>query len=784
MKKLLIFFFAMIIGMCSQAKVYYTSPIGTETVLNKVTRDNPAEWRWITQHEGSQSLKCGDSVLLRWDQGIYTEGTRIYATGCSDTQEGAIHYLSEPGGFAVFKINKYIVNPGKYSHMDSRHYDRQINPNGIIIGEEIYLKNGTIEGGYNKRYPPNTEKGNYVWLREIAMNGNFTDLTPKRDLGTMDLPYGSTGARDPGTIAGSQNYDDMTGNIFNKAKGSRIINCLFWNLGHSGIGVYSGQREGNSVFYGNIITNTGHSGPTKDRFHSVYQQWQSDNKGRLVHKHNIIQFSAEEQLQIWAQGGVIEVPQSDGSVKYISKVDKVDLIENVLINAGTLSGQGHPKRYAGNAKIGGYTFSEDIRIIGNISYHDFSTGWQNGYEMNFNNDVRNLEFKNNYIVGIKPGIFKNISSIQEVSGNTFVTYGGSQIDFLTRVPEESKLLASTSKWDNNQYYGGGNFTYQTWWHQDLKVKDEKLAFEGNTLKKVYTPGWKDKGFDINSSYTTAFPKDEIRYFANEYLDHYPTNWKGHFVILNWSEKKNVLVNVDFSGLESGQRFRVIDVQNVANDVQTNYVYEGIYTPGMSVEIPMNLTDVVKDPTEEMTGPIHTSSKFFTGLVIGMKGFSRPEPPIDPPIDTTFNGSIDDTILDDHDCVNIITSGEVDKVVIIPVGGQAHTENNAPWTMCPGDLIGVDPQGIILVDVIAYDFDGNSDQKQFTINYEEPVEPPVDPPVIPNDYVTKEHFDAEIAKLKADHLTEFNLLMEEFEKVLNELNDIMQKLNIKKTFKEE
>ena len=579
-------------------KVYYTSPRGTETDLSKVTRDNPADWRAITQGEMARRLQCGDSVLLRWDQGIYTEGTRIYATGCNDTYQGAIHYLSEPGGFAVFRINKYPQN-------NYRHIDRALNPNGIVIGGEVHWKNANQSdpmNGWNVRDVNNSTEGRYVWVREIVMQGNYGTNSPKRDLSRLNTPYGSTGRRDPGTLAGGQNYDNMTGFISIRAYGSRIINCVFWNLGHSGVGVNSMMRQGNATFYGNVVTNTGHSSPERDRFHSVYQQWGSFNKGRLIHKHSIFQFSAEEQLQIWAQSGINPATGE-------SKVDHIDLIENVLINGGTLSGKKHPGRISPNSKIGGYTYDTDIRIIGNISWHDKGgQSWQSGFSLNGNNDRRNLYVKNNLLVG-NGALFRNITSIKEVSGNTFVALNGTQLDFQIRTDQENGLLPQSSKWNNNSFYGGGNVHYSRWVRDHVRKSYDKISFKA----------WQNKGFDKNSTYSSESPNDMIKYFSNEYLQHYNSNWRGHVVVLNFSGQGKKHIDLGKFRLNEGDKFRIIDVQNIAGDLTGNYVYEGTYKQAdRHVAIDMidhNSSNVVKDPTGEMVGPFGTDRRFGTYLVI-------------------------------------------------------------------------------------------------------------------------------------------------------------------------
>ncbi len=586
-------------------KVYYTSPTGTETVLSKVTRDNPADWRHITQGEMARQLQCGDSVLLRWDQGIYTEGTRIYASGCSDTYAGAIHYLSEPGGFAIFRIEKYPQN-------NSRHIDRKLNPDGIVVGGEVHWKTSNRTdpvSGWNTKGADQSEVGRYVWIREIIMQGNFGKSFPKRDLGSMNMPYGSTGARDPGTIAGSQNYDNMTGLISLRAYGGRLINCIFWNLGHSGIGVNSGLRKGNATFYGNVLTNIGHSGPEKDRFHSVYQQWQSNNRGRLIHKHSIVQFSAEEQLQLWAQSGIDPVTGE-------SKVDKVDLIENVLINGGTLSGKNHPHRISSNSKIGGYSYDNDIRLIGNISWHDQGgSSWQSGYSLNLTNERRNFYFKDNLLVG-SGAIFRNVKSIKEVSSNTFVALDGKQISFEVNVNHEGEALSGARKWNNNAFYGGGNVHYSRWDHDKARRSYDKISFKA----------WQNKGFDKNSSYSEELPGDMIKYFSNEYLQYYDTDWRGHVVILNFSGQNKKYIDVSKFGLNEGDKFRVIDVQNIAGDLTSKYLYEGLYSGSNGfVEIDMinhNDNNVVKDPTGEMVGPFGTDKRFGTYLIVRVERGSQ------------------------------------------------------------------------------------------------------------------------------------------------------------------
>ena len=731
----LIFFFVFAIAMCSQAEVYYTSPVGTAKDLSKVTRDNPAEWRWITQFEGARALKCGDIVYLRHDQGIYTEGTRVLATGCSDSFEGAIHYISEPGGFAIFKIKKFPNN-------NSRSKERHDNPSVLVAGAASYFTNQE-QTKWNVFDGNNSKLGDYIWFHNIVMLGNYGDEYPKRDFGLIDLPYGSTGSRPEGTISASQNYDNLTGGISIQGKGSRVINCLLWNLGKSGIGVFSGLNETNATFYGNIITNTGHGGPDRDHFHSVYQQWLSTNKGRLIHKHGIYQFSAEEGAQFWAQGGVY----TDADGRKVSKVDRIDIIENVLINTGTLSGSKHKFGTQPNTKIGGYTFEEDIIAIGNISWHDQNFAWQSGFVNNGGNDRRNYTYKNNYIMGGLKVV--NLSSIREVSGNTFVNINKDQLSVDITEGQEGKVYNTANRWLNNEYYGGGriNHTIMRW-------------LGGNSWKSL-GPGklsfkqWQNLGFDKYSIYENDLPESEIRYFPNEYLKYYNADKKGHFVVINWDKWEEVTVKLDGFGLKDGERFRIIDVQNIASDYTGNYLTENTYSQGMEVTIPLGRKKVVPDPTGEMFGPKGSDERFGVYLVLGQgKASAKPPPVVDPePFDEQILGYRLDSA---SRCVEILTSGDVKQVVITPVGGfGSHTENNPEWTVCPWDMVktGVESKDTVTFDVVAYGPNRESVQEQITVIYDvkqhEPDHDPdqKDPELVPQDYVTKQYFDQVIYELR-------------------------------------
>lgn len=717
----LIFFIFFMSGMCSNAEVYYTSPRGTEKTLSKITRDNPAEWRWITQFEGARELKCGDIVYLRHDQGIYTQGTRVLATGCSDTFEGAIHFMSEPGGFAVFKIKKFPNN-------NSRSKERHDNPSVLVSGAASYFTNAgkTKFNAYNGN---NSTLGDYIWFHNIIMLGGYGDDLPRRDFGLIDLPYGSTGARDPGTIAGGQNYDNLTGGISIQGKGSRIINCLLWNLGKSGIGVFSGLNETNATFYGNIITNTGHGGPDRDHFHSVYQQWLSTNKGRLIHKHGIYQFSAEEGAQFWAQGGVF----TDAYGNKVSKVDRIDIIENVLINTGTLSGSKHKFGTQPNTKIGGYTVEEDITAVGNISWHDQNFAWQSGFVNNGGNDRRNYTFRNNYIMGGLKVV--NLSSIREVSGNTFVNINKNQLSVDITEGQESGVYNTADRWLNNEYYGGGRMNHAI------------MRWLGGNSWKSLGPGklsfkqWQNLGFDKYSIYENDLPESEIRYFPNEYLKYYDSDKKGHFVVINWNEWEEVTIKLDGFGLKNGERFRIIDVQNIASDFTGNYLTENTYTKGMNIAIPLGRAEVVKDPTGEMFGPKGSDERFGVYLVVRQGKTQAKPPPVDP---KPFDGKILGYRLDSASrCVEILTSGDVKQVVITPVGGfGSHTENNPEWTVCPWDMTrtGVDPEGTVVFDIVAFgprqsDGTRGSIKEQITVFYDQEPDP-VDPKPLPNDQIIK------------------------------------------------
>ncbi len=582
--------------------VYWTSPTGVETDLSAVSFDNPADLRWITDGDGATQLPAPSMVYFRHDQGPYQleGGFRLLAQGDSDTYEGAIHYRSAPGGIAVFEIARYPQD-------NHRHLDRYRNPGGIQIGGEWYWKNPNDQSdpvdGWNTFAPEESSLGRHVWLSEIVLVGQYSaDDDPKRDLGSLDIPYGSTGLREPGTITGGQVYDKMTGGIGIQAVGSRVNNCMIHNSPKGSVGVSSAILSSDIHIYGNLITNTGHSGPDgRDHFHNAYIQWRSDAAGRLKYKHNILQFSAEEQAQFWSQSGV----ENQGEPDEYSKVDRLDIEDNVFLLGGTLNGQNYPGRSNRNALIGGYTWDESITFVGNMSFHDSSSSAQFGYSDNSNNERRNMVVRDNILVGESP-LLQNVQSIADISNNTIVVPGSRLLQIRIGSGREGDYDESKLNQAGNHYYYGGDSPYVS----------KTVTVDPQVATTPSFEEWQGQGTDAGSTATQGVPDDIVRVLPNENRASYDSDWLGHFVVYNFSRASTQQVDLSELGLHDGDTYRVIDTQTVAPDLIGNYVFEATFDANNPrVEIPMVYpAQAVPDPTGEMIDPYHSDERFFCGLV--------------------------------------------------------------------------------------------------------------------------------------------------------------------------
>jgi hypothetical protein len=599
--------------------IYYVSPSGNNTNPATNTRNNPAHYRFFADDPaGYTVLVPGDQVWFITDQGPYVMdgGFRILATG---TAANPILYRAEPGkGLAHFRISRF-------NESDFRSLIRYQNPNGISIGGEWY-STGPLETQWNKRDPEQSVLGNYCYVMGFITEGQYkqnvqpSDLINKqRDFSSIPestIEYGDTGARAADTITGFTDspYDFFSGNIGSSSRGSKILSCVCWHVGQAGTMGFSSAILSTDVESAMCVSiGTGHAGNDgKDHGHNRYLQHRSDAQGYFYTNGDTMIGSAEEQMQCWAQTGVVN-PYQPGEY---SKVDKFRIIDCIAAHGGGLSGQAYPNSLRRNMLFGGYTFEEDSQIIGYLSYHKSvggGRGIHNGYSLNGNNERRNVTIKNCYIQGVASHLtLFNAWTLNDVSGNTFVSgiglNGQGSMAYDVSTARQTDFENDLTNVSNNDYYTpSGSLSTKIIFYKTWTDPSTQASNNGYTLAE-----WQAAftGSESGSRHLISLPQNFERIKRHPYINLNPNMFlKGtlfnHQMDTTWS-----IDIFDTDGLSPGDQIAVVDLQNMSADGTTNRITTHTFTGPTSDTVTFTIPDenagVAQDPTGEMINYEHST----------------------------------------------------------------------------------------------------------------------------------------------------------------------------------
>lgn len=625
-------------------------------------------------------------------------------------------------GSDTVRLSTGIYGPVKYTYNPS-NYVTYTGEGVVFQGDDKVNVNGTIE-----------VHGDYFRLYGVTIRG----ANPNRD---ARLP-GWRGSSNGISLLGGENIEIISNDIYDT----------------SASGIYKSASCKNVKILYNRIKYPGYLDSDRPHHHCLYIQ---NSKGsECIIRGNILAHSLQYGIQVWHQSG---------PAKQESKLINVKIEDNIFYMA-----QNRPIHYGGN------NVSDNGAIVGNSVYNspENAQGVSFGYVTQSDSKNFNVTISGNYIQDCRLSLLNIDKTLKGITGNTIV-YPGEVFWIGQDGTKDFPIISNVI--DNNTYFTDADKPFR---HYADEYNESTGKIERLFNISYSTQDWKFKGPDKNSTVQNfKFAPQENRVFKNIYEK------KLYVAIHNPIGQDNVDINLS-NWIDEGDSIRVYDFDSYL----TGSIYQGIYNKSISINTNFDAIDPIFG---NMPAPVKTP-KYFYALIIEYGDRTQGKDPIDPPQPDKAPNVIGGQLIRDSggEYFQVTTDPKVTgSVTITPVGGLTHLENGEPYSAYSRDGFientGVEAKGVLTYHVVAFSQaqgKGEASETQiFNVDYgglEPPVEPPIDPPVLPTDYVTKEHFDSEIAKLKADHLTEFNLLIEEFEKVLNELDNILRKLNIKKTFKEQ
>lgn len=363
-------------------------------------------------------------------------------------------------------------------------------------------------------------------------------------------------------------------------------------------GFFLTQGAANTEVYGAIIYNNGHVASDRPHGHGLYIQ---NDTGRKTIT-NVISFN-NFALGMKAYGA--SLGHSNGIY-----FDGVTSFNNG--SPGYFPGNPTPfpngtnRRY-GNLEVGSDDWpSNDISIINSNLYHSPGTiveipGIWLGRNPAGGNT--NLIVRNNYVAEPSDAMTLNYWSNVQVTGNTFFQHENSfgKVVFLNST-------RSGYVWNNNTYFAPAAIL-------TCPTEQKRAPFYALGVTGTCGAGgaidfteWKQAtGFDANSTLNSTRPTGkQINVRPNTY-----EAGRANITIYNWDLSSSVTVSLTNAGLTAGQRF---EVRNVQDFFGTPVLSNQVYSPGMSINLPM-LGLSVATPIGLPTTPASTGPEFAAFVIV-------------------------------------------------------------------------------------------------------------------------------------------------------------------------
>ncbi len=355
-------------------------------------------------------------------------------------------------------------------------------------------------------------------------------------------------------------------------------------------GFFLTEGAANTEVYGCIIYNNGHVASDRPHGHGLYIQ---NDTGRKTIS-NVISFNnfALGMKAYGASLGHANGVYFDGIISFNNGSP------GYFPGNPTSFPNGINRRY-GNLEVGSDdTPSNDVSIINSNLYHKPGTEveipgiWLGRNPAGGNT---NAVVRNNYVAEPSDALTFNYWSNVLVTGNTFYQHEGSsgKVAFL-------RGTNSAYTWNNNTYFAPAAIL-------NCPTEQKRAPFYAFGATGSCGGGgaldfdeWKQAtGFDANSTFNATRPTGkQIIVRANIY-----EAGRANVTVFNWDLSSTVTVNLANAGLTAGQRF---EVRNVQDYFGTPALSNQIYSPGMTISLPMSglgvATPIGLSFTPSSTGP--------------------------------------------------------------------------------------------------------------------------------------------------------------------------------------
>jgi len=546
-------------------QTFYVAPDGTPNKKGK--KKQP--WDLATALSHPQKVKPGATIYLRG--GTYTGK---FISRLRGTPSNPITVRSFPGEWA--KIDGYatttlanginsstraitvedssrLAEGMSFTFHDGVEGLEEICQVSEVLGKTVIINRGW--GG--------TAAVSHASGATIVLGGNNFEIEGA-DTIYRDLEITNSDPVRVQAVPNAQNGPHLRGSCDLRGPRVKLINCVIHDL-QGGVGGVSSSFG--AEVYGCIIYNNGYVQNNIYSGHGMYLQNSDADNPKLL-RDNIIFNNFGLGIQGLSQTGNTVGMHVIGSVLFGNGSPGASPLWNILLGAND-------------------GIADDLRIDSCFIYRG-PTVESNSITLDFVSQTGRGEITNTVLAGGRDGIeIKGGSSISLTGNTVFINYQGGQQSLINLKNISSS--ASLAIGSNRYFNSSGN----------------PLVFAKNEDFKTFANWQSVLRLDRNgSTNSNAAPSNNwIFVRPNQY-----ESGRAHIIVYNWTQKKQVSVNVS-EVLRPGDQFEVRNVQ----DYFASPVIEGTYT-GQPLELPM--TDLtVATPVGMTTTPAHTGIQFNTFVLI-------------------------------------------------------------------------------------------------------------------------------------------------------------------------
>jgi len=362
-------------------------------------------------------------------------------------------------------------------------------------------------------------------------------------------------------------------------RGLKAVNMIIHDVGHPGIGFWSGVGDSGEI-YGTIMWGNGLYDLSDPRFpdgwtrgSGIYAQNQTGT--RIIS--DVVSFKQfTTGFKIYTEGGWANGFVVEGNVTF-------DNNDSTLFAAAKTNP------------------IQDISWLNNFSYMDKLDARSPPRLGYYSQDMIRATIRGNYFVnGSAAAGALIIHKWQDltVTNNDFISQ--LQANPAVLVTLDSPAVTGVQVWNQNRYYGGS--------------PTNQFMLDG--LYKTLAQWKAATGFDAASSYSATGPsKNHVVVRPNKY-----ESGRAHIIAYNWEDLDHISVDISSAGLLHGDRFSIYDAQKILGPPLLKEVYHG-----QLVSLPMNLTAITPligaENITHFDPSTHTDKKFNVFIVI--KNTSQP-----------------------------------------------------------------------------------------------------------------------------------------------------------------